>query len=767
VSQDRDKTHEQLLEEIARLRLRLAEPEETIAAIRQGTVDAFVVQEPDGEAVYTLATTPLLRQLSLITDSLPVLIAYVDRHQRYQFNNRQYEAWFSRPQHAILGMAMVELLGEAAYATLRPHVEAALAGHRAEFVSWLRYSGAEKRCVRASYVPHVHDGEVLGFVSFVEDITESKRAEEALQLLADAGKLLSESLDLTATLDAATRLAVPVLADCCALDLAARDGGPSRRVVSRHGEPACRALPRDLERHPPAWDQDTLATRVLRSGEPALAHDLPWGAILGVGGAVAAAASPAVRVQSAMCVPLIAGGRTIGVWTFFHQEPGRLHHENDLRVASELAGRVASALDNGRLYREVQTANRAKDAFLAALSHELRTPLAPALAMVERLEAAADLPPWLRDGLNLIRRNIELEARLIDDLLDITRIARGKLELRSQRLDLRRVIRQALETCNEPALASHRVSVDLSPDDHRVTGDPTRLTQVFWNLLSNALKFTPAGGAITVRSTLEPAGGWVVVEVADTGAGIEAEDLPKIFDAFAQGRAGTPRRFGGLGLGLAISRTIVELHGGRLEAASKGRERGASFTVRLPLASAAVGTVSGGGEPAAERRRQTGAVAGTAAGGGRRGAEHWTAAEPGLRILLVDDHPDTAESMADLLTAMGHGVIVAGSVAASLAVAEDESFDLVISDLGLPDGHGSDLMRSLAARYRLRGIALSGYGMEDDIARSLAAGFALHLTKPVSLEILRAAIRQVSGSGEMGPGRGGREAAAEPDAEGA
>ena len=394
-----------------------------------------------------------------------------------------------------------------------------------------------------------------------------------------------------------------------------------------------------------------------------------------------------------------------------------------------------------RAHREAQAANQAKDRFLATLSHELRTPLTPVLAILSRLEADAELAGHARE-LATIRRNVELEARLIDDLLDLTRVASGKLELRCREVDARQVLEHALATTERDLAARGLVlEVELAAEDHRLWADAPRLTQVFWNLLSNAVKFTPPGGAVTVRSRVEPRPSGardLVVEVRDTGIGIEPEVLPRVFEAFEQTDRRITRKFGGLGLGLAVSRAIVDLHGGHLEVASDGPDRGAAFTVRLPL---------GGIQ---EELDETGAWFDRASAAIPAVASVAPAVLPrALRILLVEDHADTAEAMADLLRLIGHEVVVAGSVAAGLAAATAADaaagIDLVVSDLGLPDGSGHDLMRELKDRYGWKGIALSGYGMEDDVRRSHDAGFARHLTKPVALEALRDAIRQVAG----------------------
>ena len=380
------------------------------------------------------------------------------------------------------------------------------------------------------------------------------------------------------------------------------------------------------------------------------------------------------------------------------------------------------------VFAEAQDASEAKDRFLASLSHELRTPLTPVLAVVSALAEDERVPLDLRRPLDVIRRNVELEARLIDDLLDLTRIVRGKLELHPEVTDARKVVEHTIEICcgGEPDGRLHVVT-DLAAEDHRLWADPSRLTQVMWNLLNNAVKFTPPEGTLTVRSRNE--GDRLILQVFDTGIGIDPQVLPHIFDAFEQGRARSPRGAGGLGLGLAISKAIVELHGGRLMAESRGRGQGAAFTVSLPASLPRVDPESGEIEVA-----------------GKIIAAPEPAAGP-LRILLVEDNADTAEAMAELLSLLGYRVTKAGTVADALAAVDAERFDLLLSDLGLPDGSGLDLMRELARRNGdgLPGIALSGYGMEEDVRESLEAGFRKHLTKPVTLQQLEAAIREVVG----------------------
>ncbi len=368
-----------------------------------------------------------------------------------------------------------------------------------------------------------------------------------------------------------------------------------------------------------------------------------------------------------------------------------------------------------RLGKELaEKANLAKDAFLAALSHELRTPLTPALLAATSLENAPNLPACFRSEIALVRRNIELEARLIDDLLDLTRIARGKLELHHGPMDLHTAIHRALEICRaEIGAKNQQLSVELKAEVTKTLGDAVRIQQAVWNLLRNAIKFTPPGGSISIRSA-NSAPGRLWLQVRDSGIGIDPEARKRLFHSFEQGGRHITRQFGGLGLGLTITRSIIEAHGGTIRAESDGPQRGASFTVELPLQFP---------ESAASAPEH---------------CETASASHPAsrLRILLVEDHRDSRVVLERLLGRQ-HAVRSAESAGEALELAACESFDVVISDLGLPDMSGLDLMRQLRSTFGLKGIALSGFGMEQDIEESRAAGFAHHVTKPVRTDFLR------------------------------
>ena len=368
---------------------------------------------------------------------------------------------------------------------------------------------------------------------------------------------------------------------------------------------------------------------------------------------------------------------------------------------------------------DADTANKAKDQFLAVLSHELRTPLTPVLATVSVRQTQTELPEELRADMELIRRNVELEAKLIDDLLDVTKISRGKIELHPEVLDAHLLLQTALEICQKEIAFKHMpLSLSLQAASHHVEGDPTRLRQVFWNLLKNAVDYSPENSSLQLRTTNTE--GRLKIEIQDSGIGIRPELMPKIFTAFERGDRATRHRFGGLGLGLNIAKTVVELHHGTLTAFSEGEGKGATFTVELPC-------IPLPSEPPPPLPPAS--------------PNH---AARSLKILLVDDHPDTLLTMAKLLRKWGYSVGTADCVRTALEQAAKDSFDLLISDLGLPDGNSMDIMRELKHRYALQGIALSGYGTEEDIRQSREAGFAEHLTKPVSFQDLRQAIDRMA-----------------------
>jgi PAS domain S-box-containing protein len=405
----------------------------------------------------------------------------------------------------------------------------------------------------------------------------------------------------------------------------------------------------------------------------------------------------------------------------------------DITEHKRAAEERAQMLSEQSARAEAEAASRAKDRFMATLSHELRTPLTPVLATVTAMLGDAAIPESLRTTLEMIRRNISLEARLIDDLLDLARIRHGALHLKREIVDAHELITHVIGICEEDfRRAGLQLSLELDAAQHHLDADPIRFQQVMWNLVKNAIKFTPAGGRVTVHTEnrenrsagMHPVA--FLVEIRDTGIGIEADAKHRIFEGAEHGGTSATRRFGGLGLGLSISRSIVEQHGGTLTAASPGAGLGATFTVLIP-AVASPASIAELQSLAADASVMTEEL-------DRRK----------LRILLVDDNADTLKFLSIMFSRRGHDVVTASDMATAVRLACETELDVLISDIELPDGDGRELMNTIRSRRPIPGIALSGFGSAEDIEQSLAAGFALHLTKPVDFRRLERAIEQIA-----------------------
>ena len=414
------------------------------------------------------------------------------------------------------------------------------------------------------------------------------------------------------------------------------------------------------------------------------------------------------QIEVSVTISPIRGkdGQVIGASKIARDVTAQKEFQRQLQAAKEVA----------------EAASRAKDHFLSVLSHELRTPLTPVLATLSLIEQRGDLDEELRADIEMLRRNVEAEARLVDDLLDLTRISRGKIPLHFEVVDAHAAVRNAM-TMFQPDIdaKSLEASVALRAREHHVWADPGRLQQVLMNLVSNAVKFTPEGGTIAIRSSSGTGAkaGHVLIDVRDTGVGIDPQDIDRLFEPFEQGDQSTMRRFGGLGLGLSIARSLVEMHGGTIRATSAGGGQGSTFTLEVPTVSP---------DDAANRANNT--------------PQHNLAR---LRVLLLEDHADTRAVMRRLLASFGCRVTDVGTVREALAAVDRERFDLLVSDIGLPDGSGTEVMRHIRARHGTRGIALSGFGQPDDLRRSQEAGFATHLTKPVNFKTLQEVIQKVAG----------------------
>ncbi|HVE71541.1 MAG TPA: ATP-binding protein [Thermoanaerobaculia bacterium] len=511
----------------------------------------------------------------------------------------------------------------------------------------------------------IENGHVIRAWGTQRDITEERAAESRLEFLADVSSVLGSSLDFQETLSSLAACAVPRFADWCFVDVVDANGN-AERVVVRHSDP-----------------------EMVR---PEL-HD-------------------------ELVVPLIARGRTLGALTFAMAESKRKFAPDDIRLAEDLGQRAGLALDNARLYGELAGANRAKDEFLAMLSHELRTPMTATLGWGTMLQSGLDAA-GTRMAADAIVHATRAQAHLIDDLLDISRIVSGKMQLYVRDLRLADVIDAAVETVRAAADAK-QIALDIDRgDDARVSGDSGRLQQILWNLLSNAVKFTPRGGNVSLR--VEHEDETVRVIVRDDGEGIDAELLPYIFDRFRQGESGASRKFGGLGLGLSIARNLAELHGGTLSAASAGRGQGAELTLSLPVGTAA-------------------AIADAAPVGASE-------ARPleGVSLLLVEDDPATRGMLELALRRYGARVVAASDANEAFASLQANRVDVIVSDIGLPGDDGCALLRRIRqSGNAIPAIALTAYASPAERERALSAGFDRWLSKPVDLETLAAEIRAAS-----------------------
>jgi PAS domain S-box-containing protein len=573
-------------------------------------------------------------------------------------------------------------------------------------------------------------GRIIGASKIARDITDRKRAEAALRraqqvsrFLANTSVALTDLSDPRTILRKAASLAVPFFADWCAVDLTSDDG--MERLLVMHSEAgkeaharevACRWLPVVEDAVGPGWVARTGRPEHMddiqeRDFVPWVREDEHWRVLREMGFA------------SYVSVPVSWGRKVRAVLTFVRGEPERSYEASDVRVAEDLAQRAGVAIENAVLYHTALEADRRKDDFLAMLSHELRTPLNAIVGWSHILRDGKATPEVLRKAVDTIHRNAQVQTQLISDILDISRIAAGKMRLDAQPLELPLVIEAALDTL-KPAADARRVCVDtaLDPRAGPISGDAGRLQQVVWNLVSNAIKFVPERtGRVQVR--LESVDSHVRLTVADNGPGIDPAFLPHVFERFWQADRAATRRHQGLGLGLAIVRQVVELHGGTIRADNRDDGTGAIFTVTLPIR--AVDAPVSAAEPLAEHAQQEQPL--------------WLEAAPslrGVRVLVVDDQPDSRDLLKAVLERCGAEVSVAASSRQALEIVPRGRPDVVLSDLEMPEEDGFEMLRRLRALPpdmggRTPAAAVTAYASARDRVKALRAGFQMHIPKPV------------------------------------
>ena len=652
-------------------------------------------------------------QLEFILEAVPALIGYVGLDERYRFNNLVYQDWFGRPVEEFVGRTVRDVIGDVAYATVAPHVRAALAGRLVTFESELTYRDGKPRYVRGTYVPDVgEDGQVRGFVAHVTDITDLKRAEaerERLRRHADelarVSRRLTESLNID---EVAERIAESILPLFQAQSSVVR-------LLLPDGSLACVAIAgKWLENFKPG---DILPAGVGLVGRAVVEKRALWTRdILDEPSVVL---TPEFRRglagaghHAVLAVPLQVKGEIIGAVSTAHAEI-RTFSQADIDLLQAFADHAALAMRNVQLFAREQTAraeaeaaNRAKDQFLALLAHELRNPLAPIVTSAALLRRPGTPATVVERSAGIVERQARSLARLLDDLLDVSRITRDRIELRRTVLSIADAVERALEA-TRPLVDERRhvVSVTLPPRPLYVEADPARLEQIIVNVLNNAAKYTPPGGHISVVVAQE--GDEVALRVSDTGIGIPADMLSRIFELFVQGDQSLAHTSGGLGIGLTLVHRLVKLHHGRVEAQSDGPGRGSRFTVALPLS------------------RQASAPTGPAS---------VPTPCPPVNVLLIEDNDDARHSLRAYLEYEGHRVADAADGTSGLDRDETMRPDIVLIDIGLPGLDGYEVARRIRAR---RGpdpilVAITGYGQIDDQRLSLEAGFDAHLTKPVS-----------------------------------
>ncbi len=591
------------------------------------------------------------------------------------------------------------------------------------------------------------DGRIIGASKIARDIGERIRAEaertrllgaeqaargraEAAEdratLLSESSAALSASLDPATTLRTVSRLVVPRFADWCIVDLVGRDDRPERVAVSAAG-PETEALLSELQRYAPDWGSSQPAAQVLRTRTTLHIPEVTDETLVSTARDERhLAIMRKLHPRSAIAVPMVTRQRIVGAITLARATPGETYSDADVALAEELARRAALAVDNATLYSEAdqaraqaESANRAKDEFLAVLSHELRTPMNAVYGWARMLQMGQIDAATTPRALDAIVRNAHVQLQLIDDLLDVSRIISGKMRLDIRPVDIHRVLDAALDAVRPAADAKGlRLQSLIDPGAGPLNGDPDRLQQVVWNLLMNAVKFTPRDGRIQL--TLQRVNSHVEIVVSDTGSGIREELLPVIFDRFKQGESGTTRNQGGLGIGLALVRHLVELHGGSVTAESPGEGKGATFRVKLPLVAAHVEARDGRAHPTA---RQAPPV-------------YEGPSLRGLRVLVVDDDPDALDLVATILRRAEAEARLCSSPPEALAAIRAWKPHVLVSDIEMPGEDGYSLIRKIRELSSSEGgqipaVALTAYGRPEDRVRSLSAGYSMHVAKPV------------------------------------
>ena len=569
-------------------------------------------------------------------------------------------------------------------------------------------------------------GTIIGASKIARDISERLRAQAEQErnrqqaiFLSRLSATFATSFEPKQILMSLANLSVPYFADWCAVDLR-QPNGPIERLALVHVEPAKMQLVSRLRERYENAKSPTSPTAVIRTGMAAIALNITDAMLVDVAkdDEERLRLLRSLNLVSYLCLPLKVHGRTIGAVTMAMAESGRHFDDDDVRIAEDAASRAALAVDNARAYEQLQVANQLKDEFLATLSHELRTPLNAILGYTRLLQSGMIGDDRRASALTTVERNAFALTQIVEDILDVSRIISGKIRLNIQPVDVADVVKNAVDTIR-PAADAKQIRIQMILDPRAaISGDPDRLQQVVWNLVSNAVKFTPKQGIVQVL--LERINSHVEIVVSDTGAGIAPDFLPHIFERFRQADSGTTREHGGIGLGLAIVRHLVELHGGTIHASSGGKDQGSTFRVRLPVMIVQTETVS-------ERR---------AHGEPTRPLQAALPRLDGLRVLAVDDDADARALIGETLEPAGAKVTTADSVVRALELLPSVRPDVLIADIGMVGTDGFELIRRIRAARddemrTVPAVALTAYARAEDRVKALQAGFQMHLAKPV------------------------------------
>ncbi|MEN3330758.1 MAG: hypothetical protein V7641_123 [Blastocatellia bacterium] len=674
-----------------------------------------------------------------LVDAMQQLIWVNDAEGKNIYVNRRWRQYMGRPapmQHGLDWFTLVHPDDVAAVRQARRQGLSAGTAYEGE-LRFRRNDGAYRWHLLRTLPMRDADGRIIQWLGTATDIHNLKLAEENERFLAEASTRLASSLDYQVALERLARLIVERLADWCVIDVL-EDGEFRPLAVAHHDAAKETRLRRMRNRYPVIKGQPSLVRDVAESGTPVLLSEVPTSLLNFYSrDDEHFQAISDLSPRSSMVVPLIARGRALGVMSLAIAESDRRYDETDLALVRDLARHAALAIDNARLYREAQEANRLKDEFLATVSHELRTPLNAIMGWAEMLRAGRLDGEMTAQAHETIARNAKSQARIIDDILDVSRIITGKLRLDAEPVELAAIVGSVIEAVR-PAVLAKNITLDVALDEaaSAVSGDAGRLQQVAWNLLSNAIKFTQENGRVTVR--LDRDGAEARLTVCDDGCGIKPEFLPHVFDRFRQADSSYTRRHGGLGLGLAIVRHLVEMHGGTVTAESAGDDQGATFTVRLPLLKHA----------GAGMKAETGET--PAASAIHPASLRLPPSLSDLWLLVVDDDCDARELMVEALGQRGAKVTSVGSAIEAMAILSKGTSgglpDVLLSDIGMAGEDGVDLIQKIrangeAALREMPAIAITAYARPEDRARVLEAGYQLHVAKPFDTdELIRAII---------------------------